>query len=227
MQKNEIHLPPLEDSWKQELAPFFKTDVFKHLTAYICSEYAAKTVFPKSKDLFKAFELTPFDHVTVVILGQDPYHDENQAHGLCFSVQDGVALPPSLKNIYKEIESDIGIQKDFTDGNLESWAKQGVFLLNAILSVIAHMPASHKGKGWEEFTDTVITTISSKKDHVVFILWGKYAKSKKSLIDTSKHLVLEAPHPSPFSVRTGFFGCKHFSQCNQYLKKHGKKSINW
>jgi uracil-DNA glycosylase len=146
---------------------------------------------------------------------------------LCFSIEDGTPLPPSLKNIYKEIESDCGITKDFTNGNLESWARQGVFLLNSVLSVVAESPASHKGRGWEDFTDTVITTISDTQDHVVFMLWGNFAKGKKSLIDTSKHLVLEAAHPSPFSAYSGFFGCRHFSKGNEWLKEHGEEEIKW
>jgi uracil-DNA glycosylase len=197
------------------------------LTDFIRNEYITKKVFPKPQDIFKAFSLTPFSKVKVVILGQDPYHNDGQAHGLSFSVEDGVIVPPSLKNIYKEIEQDCGIKKDFSNGNLQGWAKQGVFLLNAILTVVAHTPASHQGKGWEAFTDTVIKTISDKHEHVVFMLWGNYARSKKQLIDTSKHLVLEAPHPSPFSAYSGFFGCKHFSKCNEYLEKYGKGVIQW
>jgi uracil-DNA glycosylase len=162
-----------------------------------------------------------------VILGQDPYHGAGQAQGLSFSVPTGMKLPPSLQNIYKEIEADTGVEKDFADGNLEAWAAQGVFLLNAILTVVAGSPASHQKHGWEEFTDTVIRKISDGNDNVVFMLWGKYAQSKKTLIDTDKHLVLEAPHPSPFSAHSGFFGCKHFSMCNEYLKKNGLREIIW
>ena len=217
----------VEPEWKEILKDFFERETFHTLTDFVRNEYTTRKVFPAQQNIFKAFELTPFSHVNVVILGQDPYHDDNQADGLCFSVNGEVSVPPSLKNIYKEIKSDIGIKKDFANGNLENWGKQGVFLLNAILTVVAHTPASHKGKGWEEFTDTVIKTISDKHEHVVFMLWGNYARNKKSLIDTSKHCVLEAPHPSPFSVHSGFFGCKHFSKCNEYLKKHGKKEIVW
>ena len=221
---NEISLEP---EWKEALKDFFEKPEFSKLRALVRAEYQKKKVFPEPKDIFAAFEKTPFSKVRVVILGQDPYHNDGQAQGLSFSVPKGVALPPSLKNIYKEIESDLGIKKDFTDGNLEPWAEQGVFLLNAILSVEAHTPASHQKIGWEAFTDYVIKTISDKQEHVVFMLWGNFARSKKSLIDTSKHLVLEAPHPSPFSVYTGFYGSKHFSKCNDYLKKQGKEGIRW
>lgn len=217
----------METEWKEALGNFFETETFQTLTNFIRQEYLTKKVSPQPSDIFKAFSLTPFSQVKVVILGQDPYHDTNQACGLCFSVNEGVTVPPSLKNIYKEIESDCGVTKDMTHGNLEPWAKQGVFLLNAILTVVAHTPASHKGKGWEEFTDMVIKTISDKHEHVVFMLWGNYAKSKQFLIDTHKHCVLTAPHPSPFSVYTGFFGCKHFSKCNAYLREHKKQEICW
>ena len=217
----------IEPEWKAILQDYFKSENFKILADFIRSEYRKKVIFPKPQDVFKAFWLTPFSKVRVVILGQDPYHDIGQAHGLCFSVLEGVKTPPSLKNIYKEIESDLGVKKDFDNGNLEKWAKQGVFLLNAILTVVAHTPASHKEKGWEEFTDTVIKTVSDKQEHVVFILWGNYARSKKTLIDESKHLILESPHPSPFSAHSGFFGCRHFSKCNDYLKKWGKGEIEW
>ena len=217
----------IESEWKEVLCDFFKTETFTKLSDFVREEYKSKKIYPKPKDIFKAFSLTPFSKVKVVILGQDPYHGDGQAHGLCFSVPEQVIVPPSLKNIYKEIESDLNVKKDFSNGNLESWAKQGVFLLNAILSVVANTPASHKGKGWEEFTDTVIKTISDRHEHIVFMLWGNYAKNKKVLIDKNKHLILEAPHPSPFSVHSGFFGCKHFSKCNEYLKTHNKKEINW
>lgn len=217
----------IEPEWAEALGGFFATEKFQQLAEYVREEYQTKTVYPKPADIFKAFWLTPFSQVKVVILGQDPYHGPGQAHGLCFSVPEGVSLPPSLQNIYKEIKSDLGIKKDFTNGNLEPWAKQGVFLLNAILTVVANSSASHKAKGWEEFTDTVIKTISDKKQGVVFILWGNYARSKKVLIDEKKHLVLEAPHPSPFSAYSGFFGCKHFSKCNDYLKTNGEQSIEW
>lgn len=217
----------IEPEWKATLQTYFTSDQFQTLADFVRDEYKTKKVFPKPQDVFCAFWLTPFSKVKVVILGQDPYHDIGQAHGLCFSVPIGQVTPPSLKNIYKEIASDLGIKKNMAEGNLESWANQGVFLLNAILTVIAHTPASHRDKGWEDFTDTVIKTISDKREHVVFILWGNFARSKKNLIDNSKHLILEAPHPSPFSAYSGFFGCRHFSRCNEYLKAHGKKEIEW
>jgi uracil-DNA glycosylase len=217
----------IEPEWKNALDGYFDTVEFKTLADFVRDEYKQKKVFPKPADVFRAFWLTPFSEVRVVILGQDPYHDDDQAHGLCFSVPEGIKPPPSLKNIYKEIESDLSIKKDMTKGNLEDWAKQGVFLLNAILTVVAHTPASHRGQGWEEFTDNVIKTISDKHEHVVFILWGNYARGKKVLIDESKHLIIESPHPSPFSAYSGFFGSKPFSKCNQYLKKWKNEIINW
>ena len=216
-----------EPEWKEAIKDFFERAEFAKLRALVREEYEKKEIFPKQEDVFEAFNKTPFSKVRVVILGQDPYHNDGQAHGLSFSVPTGVALPPSLKNIYKEIESDLGIKKDFTNGNLEPWAEQGVFLLNAMLSVVAHTPASHQKIGWEAFTDYVIKTISDKQEHVVFMLWGNFARSKKGLIDTKKHLVLEAPHPSPFSAYTGFLGCKHFSQCNTYLELYEHKGIDW
>lgn len=217
----------IEPEWATVLADFFATEKFSSLTDFIRQEYQTKTVYPRPENLFKAFWLTPFSKVKVVILGQDPYHDTHQAHGLCFSVPENIAIPPSLKNIYQEIESDLGFKKDFKSGNLEAWAKQGVFLLNAILTVIAHNPASHRKKGWEEFTDFVIKTISDKRENVVFILWGNYARSKKVLIDSTKHLIIESPHPSPLSAYAGFFGSKPFSKTNNYLVSHQKEKINW
>lgn len=230
MLKTENHKNiKINPEWAEILKDYFETSNWKDLSNFVRDEYLNKDkkIFPEAKNVFKAFDLTPFSKVKVIILGQDPYHDDKQANGLCFSVPKGLILPPSLKNIYKEIESDLNIKKDFTDGDLEKWAEQGVFLLNSILTVVAHTPASHRNKGWESFTDEIIKTLSDKKDNLVFMLWGNYAKSKKSLIDTSKHLVLEAPHPSPFSVHTGFFGCKHFSKCNQYLKKNKIGEIRW
>lgn len=217
----------IESTWKQALADFWETDTWAQLSLFVREAYKNTTVYPKPNDIFKAFELTPFDQVKVVILGQDPYHGPGQAHGLCFSVADGITPPPSLKNIYKEIESDLGIKKDFESGNLEAWAKQGVFLLNAILSVEASKPASHRDKGWEEMTDLIIQKLSDEREGLVFMLWGKFAESKAGMIDFTKHLILTAPHPSPFSVHKGFFGCKHFSQCNEYLKKNGQEPIEW
>lgn len=217
----------LPKEWLDTLNPYLETKEWDTLLNFVNKEYVASTVYPNRADLFKAFTLTPLSQVKVVILGQDPYHGEAQAHGLSFSVPNGVTPPPSLKNIYKEIESDLGIKKDFGNGNLEALARQGVFLLNSVLSVAANSPASHKGHGWEEFTDHVIKTISSQNDNVVFMLWGNFAKTKKSLIDTTKHLVLESSHPSPFSAYTGFFGSKQFSKCNEYLRAHNKREINW
>lgn len=222
--KKEVQI---DDSWKYKLEEFFNTDTFSKLSFFIKSEYKNKKVYPDPKDIFNAFNLTPFDKVKVVILGQDPYHGEGQAHGLSFSVKDGVKLPPSLKNIYKEIETDLEIKKDFSNGNLESWAKQGVLLLNAVMTVVSGTPSSHKDKGWEEFTDFVIKKISDGREGVVFMLWGNFAKSKKNLIDENKHLILESVHPSPFSAHDGFFGCKHFSLCNKYLRENKKEEIKW
>ncbi len=224
-----LNLLNLNREWNKELKDYFLTKNWKNLSNFIKNECENKNIkiFPEFKNIFNAFNLTSFSKIKVVILGQDPYHDEGQAVGLSFSVPKGFTLPPSLKNIYKEIERDLNIKKDFTDGNLEKWAEQGVFLLNSILTVEAHEPASHKNKGWEEFTDFVIKKISDKKNNTVFILWGNYAKSKKILIDTKKHLVLESAHPSPFSAYNGFFGCKHFSKCNKYLKKYKKGIISW
>jgi uracil-DNA glycosylase len=213
-------------SWKVLLQEEFDKPYFEELAAFVKSEYQSKKVFPPPKDIFKAFDLCPFDQVKVVMLGQDPYHGPGQAHGLCFSVNHGIQKPPSLINIYKEIESDIG--KPVPEhGNLEHWARQGVFLLNATLTVIAHLAGSHQKKGWETFTDEVIRLISQNKEHVVFMLWGAYAQNKEWMIDDSKHLVLKAPHPSPLSAHRGFFGCTHFSKANEYLKERGSEPIEW
>jgi uracil-DNA glycosylase len=216
----------IEPSWKAALAKEFEEPYFATLSAAIKQAYLEGTVYPPPKLIFNAFDLCPFDHVKVVILGQDPYHGPGQAHGLSFSVPDGVKNPPSLQNIYKELTSDLGVPPK-TSGNLEAWAKQGVLLLNATLTVLPQRPGSHQGLGWETFTDAVIKTISDQKEHVVFILWGKYAQAKRSLINTTKHLIIESPHPSPFSAHTGFFGSKPFSQTNEYLSKHNLVPINW
>ncbi len=216
----------IEPSWKETLKDEFEKPYFKELTEFVRSEYLAGKVFPPPKFVFHAFELCPFDTVKVVILGQDPYHGDGQAHGLSFSVPEKVHTPPSLQNIYKEIVSDVGGVMP-THGNLEPLAKQGVLLLNATLTVRAHTAGSHQGNGWEEFTNAVIKTLSEKKEHLVFLLWGNYAKKKSELIDSEKHLVLESAHPSPFSAYSGFFGCKHFSQTNAYLKKNGVGEIRW
>ncbi|MFC1733459.1 uracil-DNA glycosylase [candidate division KSB1 bacterium] len=216
----------IELSWKEVLQEEFQKPYFKELTDFVRQEYQTKKIFPPPKDVFKAFDLCPFSEVKVVMLGQDPYHGPGQAHGLCFSVNQGIPKPPSLINIYKEIADDLG-KSIPNHGNLEHWAKQGVFLLNAILSVVASQPTSHRNKGWEQFTDAVIRMISEKKEHVVFLLWGSYAQSKSVLIDSGKHLILKAPHPSPLSAHRGFFGCKHFSKTNEYLKSVGLSEIDW
>lgn len=217
----------IEPEWKAVLDQYFNTPEFVNLTKVVAQQYQTKLVYPKPDDIFRAFFETPFSKVKVVILGQDPYHGLNQACGLSFSVQAGVKVPPSLQNIYKEIETELGIKKDFTNGNLQNWAKQGVFLLNSVLTVIASKPASHKNLGWDKFTDYVIQKLSDKKQNLVFILWGNFAKSKENLIDSSKHLVLKAAHPSPFSAYNGFFGCDHFKLSNEYLKNSGLGEIGW
>lgn len=217
----------MEASWKKVLEDEFEAPYFKDLSETVRTAYLEKkAIFPPPKLVFHAFELTPFNAVKVVILGQDPYHGAGQAHGLCFSVQEGVRTPPSLQNIYKELQNDLDISVP-SSGNLERWAKQGVLLLNATLTVEAGKAGSHQGLGWEQFTDAVIKKISDEKEHVVFLLWGRYAQDKGGIIDTSKHLVLKAAHPSPFSAYAGFFGCKHFSKTNEYLEEHGKEPIAW
>jgi uracil-DNA glycosylase len=217
----------IEPEWKEVLKDYFQSPEFANLTSFVKSEYNEKTIYPAPEEIFTAFWQTPFSRVRVVILGQDPYHGPNQAHGLSFSVKDGIELPPSLKNIYKEIEQEFGIQKDFKNGNLLNWASQGVFLLNSVLTVVAGLPASHRSKGWENFTDIVIQKLSDERENLVFILWGSFARSKKSLINSNKHLILEGVHPSPLSAHRGFFGCQHFLKCNDYLQKNGQKPIVW
>ena len=216
----------IEKSWQEVLQVEFDKPYFESLVSFVKQEYASNTIFPPAGQIFNAFNTCPFNNVKVVILGQDPYHGPGQAHGLCFSVNDGIQFPPSLQNIFKEITSDLGIPAPKT-GNLTRWAEQGVLLLNATLTVRASQAGSHQGKGWEEFTDAVIQTISEKAENVVFILWGSYAIKKKSLINASKHCILTAPHPSPLSSYRGFFGCKHFSQTNTYLTSKGKQPIEW
>lgn len=216
----------IESSWKSRLATEFEKPYFDELVHFVKKEYSTQKVYPKGNEIFNAFEKTPFDNVKVVILGQDPYHEPGQAHGLCFSVNDGIPLPPSLQNIYKELNDDLNI-KTPSSGNLERWAEQGVLLLNATLTVRAHRAGSHQQKGWEEFTDAVIHKIAEEKEHVVFILWGSYAQKKGSFIDPSKHLVIKSPHPSPLSSYRGFFGSKPFSKTNQYLQQTGQIPINW
>ena len=216
----------MEQSWKEKLGPEFEKDYFKNLALSVREEYLTTTVFPPPKLVFNAFQQCPFDEVRVVILGQDPYHNEGQAHGLAFSVPDGLPIPPSLQNIYKELGTDLNIPKP-SSGNLERWAKQGVFLLNTTLTVRAHVAGSHHGLGWDTFTDAVISLISEQKANVVFLLWGAPAIAKTRLIDQSNHLVLTAPHPSPLSAYRGFLGCRHFSKTNEYLKQHGQREIIW
>jgi uracil-DNA glycosylase len=218
--------PIIHPSWKELLMQEFESSYFSSLKEFLVDEKKKHIVFPPGKLIFNAFDKTPFDKVKVVILGQDPYHGSGQAHGLCFSVPFGVNPPPSLVNIFKEIHSDLGISIPI-HGNLESWAVQGVLLLNATLSVRKDQAGSHQGKGWEQFTDSVIRKISGNKEGVVFLLWGKYAQAKEKLIDTTKHHILSAPHPSPFSVHTGFFGCRHFSRTNEILRQRGNDPINW
>lgn len=216
----------IEESWKAHLQPEFEKDYFRTLTDFVRNEYTTCAIYPPGKLIFNAFNLCPFDKVKVVIIGQDPYHGPGQAHGLCFSVNDGVPFPPSLVNIFKEIKNDIGTDAPAT-GNLTRWAEQGVLLLNATLTVRAHQAGSHQNRGWETFTDAAIRVLAEEKEHLVFILWGAYAQRKGAFIDRNKHLVLTSAHPSPLSAYNGFFGNKHFSKTNDYLKAHGEKEIEW
>ncbi|MCB5204184.1 uracil-DNA glycosylase [Neorhizobium sp. T786] len=217
----------VEESWKRTLAPEFGNPYMSELRRFLVAEKeAGKRIFPKGGEYFRALDLTPIDKVKVVILGQDPYHGQGQAHGLCFSVQPGVRIPPSLVNIYKELKTDLGIPPA-AHGFLEHWAKQGVLLLNSVLTVEEARAASHQGKGWERFTDAVIRAVNEQCDGVVFMLWGSYAQKKAAFVDGSRHLVLRAPHPSPLSAHTGFLGCGHFSKANEFLVSRGKSAINW
>ena len=216
----------IEESWKRELAEEWEKDYFVRLTQFVREEYATKQIFPPGRQIFAAFNSTPFHDVKVVILGQDPYHDVGQANGLCFSVNDGIQFLPSLRNIFKEIESDIGTPVP-QSGDLSRWAKQGVLLLNATLTVEAHRAGSHQRHGWEQFTDSVIAHLAEHRDNLVFILWGSYAIGKGAFIDRNRHLVLTSVHPSPLSAHRGFFGNHHFSRTNQYLIEHGKTPIEW
>ncbi len=216
----------IESSWKQVLQEEFEKEYFRNLTEFVRSEYKANTVYPPAGLIFNAFNLCSFENLKVVLIGQDPYHGPGQAHGLCFSVKDGVDFPPSLINIFKEIELDLGLSRP-ASGNLERWAKQGVLLLNATLTVRAHLAGSHQKKGWEQFTDSVITIINREKSGIVFMLWGAYAQKKGENIDRTKHLVLESVHPSPLSASRGFFGNHHFSKCNSYLSGKGVNPIDW
>ena len=225
---SEAQKPALHSSWMNVLSVEFQQDYFKNLMEFITSEKnKGKLIFPSSADIYNAFNLTPLSKVKVVILGQDPYHGDGQAHGLSFSVKDDIKLPPSLKNMFKELEDDIDAFQLPTSGNLSKWAAQGVLLLNAILTVEAHKAASHQKQGWEQLTDNVIKLVSKECEHVVFLLWGKYAEQKERLIDEQKHLILKAAHPSPFSAYRGFFGCKHFSKVNEYLNSEGRTAIDW
>jgi uracil-DNA glycosylase len=253
---NDMKSIQMEPSWKAVLSDEFEKPYFEELAQFLKNEYLASkntetgaetekitgdgaskgdtrssnvghaAIYPKTKDMFRVFEMCPFGKVKVVILGQDPYHGAGQANGLCFAVNSGIALPPSLKNIFKEIESDLGYAAT-PDGDLARWAKQGVLLLNSTLTVRASQPGSHQKKGWEEFTDAAIRELSERREKIVFLLWGNYAKQKGAEIDRSKHLVLETTHPSPFSVHNGFFGCRHFSKTNEYLRAHGLGEIDW
>jgi len=216
----------IDPTWKTKLNEEFEKEYFQKLTSFVKSEYASTTVYPPGGLIFNAFNLCPYESVRAVIIGQDPYHGPGQAHGLCFSVREQIGFPPSLINIFKEIEMDLGIPRP-TSGNLERWAAQGVLLLNATLTVRAHLAGSHQKKGWEEFTDKVIAKLNSDKENLVFFLWGAYAQKKGESIDRSRHLVLESVHPSPLSASRGFFGNKHFSRCNEYLEAHGVKAIDW
>ncbi|MBC8265698.1 MAG: uracil-DNA glycosylase [Flavobacteriales bacterium] len=218
--------PQIETSWKTILSDEFNKNYFLELKQFLLDEKKQHTIFPKGKDIFNAFNYTPLNKVKVVILGQDPYHGIGQAHGLSFSVPDGMKQPPSLKNIFKEIASDLKLPIPET-GNLSTWAKQGVLLLNATLTVRAKEAGSHQKKGWEQFTNSVIQEISEKKEGVIFLLWGRFAQDKAELIDKNKHYILTSPHPSPFSAYSGFFGCKHFSKTNKLLTEQGLKEIDW
>ena len=217
----------IEQSWKDVLKGEFEKEYFKKLTDFVRNEYlSGKTIYPEPKNIFNAFNLCPMDKVKVVIIGQDPYHEPGQAHGLCFSVESGIDLPPSLVNIYKEIESDIG-HKSVTNGDLTAWAKQGVLLLNSTLTVQAHIAASHSGKGWETFTDAVIRAVAENKKHIVYMLWGSFAQKKADIVNKNDNLILASAHPSPLSAYRGFFGNHHFSRANEYLIANGYTPIDW
>lgn len=216
----------IEESWKRVLQPEFDKPYFELLTQFVRNQYQTRQCFPPAGLIFNAFDSCPFDRVKVVILGQDPYHDVGQAHGLCFSVNEGIKIPPSLENIYKELNRDLGLPIP-TSGNLQHWANQGVLLLNATLTVEAHKAGSHQNKGWEELTDAAIMALAQQRQHIVFMLWGSYAQRKGQYIDRRRHLVLTAPHPSPLSAYRGFLGCGHFSEANRYLQQHGLEPIHW
>ena len=216
----------IDESWRQVLQPEFDKPYFELLTDFVRHAYATRQCFPPAKHIFRAFDLCPFDKVRVVIIGQDPYHDVNQAHGLCFSVQEGVPAPPSLVNIYKELNADLGCPIP-DHGDLTKWAKEGVLLLNTVLTVRAHQANSHRGHGWEQFTDAIIQAVEQQDRPIVYMLWGSPAQTKSVMVTNPKHLVLKAPHPSPLSAYRGFFGCRHFSECNEFLEAHGETPIDW
>ncbi|MDR2385166.1 MAG: uracil-DNA glycosylase [Tannerella sp.] len=216
----------IEQSWKECLKDEFEKPYFKQITDFVREEYGKNTIYPAAKLIFNAFDLCPFDKVKVVLLGQDPYHEPGQAHGLCFSVKEGIPFPPSLRNIFKEINEDLGKPVP-RSGDLTRWAEQGVLLLNATLTVRAHSAGSHQGKGWETFTDAVIRKLASQRKNIVYILWGAYAQRKAEMIDSRLNLVLQSSHPSPLSASRGFFGNKHFGKTNEYLEKTGQKTIEW
>ena len=219
-------MPPITNDWQQPLEVEFKKPYYKDLYKKVLEEYRSRQIFPNPDDIFNAFHLTPLKDVKVVILGQDPYHNDGQAHGLCFSVKPDVEVPPSLVNIYKELQDDLGCRIP-NNGYLVKWAKQGVLMLNTVLTVRAHQANSHRGIGWEQFTDAVIRAVDAQDRPIVFLLWGRPARMKKSMLHNPKHLILEAPHPSPLSAYRGFFGCKHFSQTNAFLEKNGLAPIDW
>jgi len=216
----------ISNDWAEKISAEYKKPYYRELFNFIKDEYSKVVVYPPSEDIFNAMHLTPLSNVKCVILGQDPYHEPGQAHGLCFSVKPDIKIPPSLENIYKELHDDIGFEIP-NHGYLEEWAKQGVLLLNTVLTVQAHRAFSHRGKGWEQFTDAIIRTVNEVDRPVVFLLWGKPAQEKKALLNNPKHLILEAPHPSPLSAYRGFFGCRHFSKANEFLMQNGETPIDW
>ena len=216
----------IAEDWKALLADEFEQPYFAELVGFVREEYGSRQIFPRGTNIFRAFDKCPFDKLKVVIIGQDPYHGEGQANGLCFSVNDGVQFPPSLRNIFQEVESDTGAPVP-TSGNLDRWAEQGVLLLNSVLTVRAHEAASHAGRGWERFTDAVVREIAARREGVVYMLWGSYAQRKGAIADPARNCILKAVHPSPLSAYRGFFGCRHFSQANDYLVAHGKDPIVW
>ena len=216
----------IAEDWKALLADEFEQPYFAELVGFVREEYGSRQIFPRGANIFRAFDKCPFDKLKVVIIGQDPYHGEGQANGLCFSVNDGVPFPPSLRNIFQEVESDTGAPVP-TSGNLDRWAEQGVLLLNSVLTVRAHEAASHAGRGWERFTDAVVREIAARREGVVYMLWGSYAQRKGAIADPARNCILKAVHPSPLSAYRGFFGCRHFSQANDYLVAHGKEPIVW